>query len=134
MFLKVKGVSKMAIRDLPPEVQDQIQRLQQLEQSTRTIQYQLETIKASLNETEATLKALEGISDDEKVYKSVGKVMFKEKVSKIREELEDKKEILELRKITYEKQEKRTKQDFEATQKALQQKLGTMSGLGDKAS
>ncbi|MFX1252338.1 MAG: prefoldin subunit beta [Promethearchaeota archaeon] len=124
----------MAIRDLPPEIQEQIQRLQQLEQSTRTIQYQLESIKASLNETEATLKALEGFPDDEKVYKSVGKVMFKEKVSKIREELEDKKEILELRKITYEKQEKRTKQDFESTQKALQQKLGTMPGFSDKAS
>lgn len=132
MFLK--GARNMAIRDLPPDVQEQIQRLQQLEQSTRTIQYQLETIKASLNETEATLKALEGLPDDEKVYKSVGKVMFKEKVSKIREELEDKKEILELRKITYEKQEKRTKQDFESTQKALQQKLGTMPGFGDKAS
>ena len=59
----------MAIRDLPPDVQEQIQRLQQLEQSTRTIQYQLESIKASLNETEATLKALEGLPDDEKVYK-----------------------------------------------------------------
>lgn len=132
MFLK--GARNMAIRDLPPEIQEQIQRLQQLEQSTRTIQYQLESIKASLNETEATLKALEGLPDDEKVYKSVGKVMFKEKVSKIREELEDKKEILELRKITYEKQEKRTKQDFESTQKALQQKLGTMPGFSDKAS
>ena len=124
----------MALRDLPPDVQEQIQRLQQLEQSTRAIQYQLETIKSSLNETEATLKAIEGLSPDDEVYKSVGKVMFKEKVSKIREELEDKKEILELRRITYEKQEKKSRQDLEATQKALQQKLGVGPSFSEPTS
>ncbi|MFX0091812.1 MAG: prefoldin subunit beta [Candidatus Hodarchaeota archaeon] len=122
----------MALRDLPPDVQEQLQRFQQLEQNTRAIQYQLETIKSSLNETEATLKALEGLSPDDEVYKSVGKVMFKITVAKVREELEDKKEILELRKITYEKQERKSKQDLETAQKALQQKLGMVPGLGEQ--
>lgn len=121
----------MAIRDLPPDIQEQLQRFQQLEQTNRSIQYQLETIKSSLNETEVTLKALEGLSPEDEIFKSVGKVMFKIQVSKVREELEDKKEILELRKITYEKQEKKSKQDLEAIQKDLQQKIGGLPNFGN---
>jgi prefoldin beta subunit len=113
--------------NIPPALQEQIRQLQQLDQQYRSAVIQTEQLSQQLREVEASLKELEGLPDDVMVFKAAGAVMFESPVSQVKEELEDKKEILSLHKSTIEKSGTRTKKKLDELQKKVQQQLQVQS-------
>ncbi|MFQ5980703.1 MAG: prefoldin subunit beta [Candidatus Hodarchaeales archaeon] len=109
--------------NIPPALQEQIRQLQQLDQQYRSAVIQTEQLSQQLREVESSLKELEALPDDAMVFKAAGTVMFESPASQVKEELEDKKEIMSLHKSTIEKSGTRTKKKLDELQKKVQQQL-----------
>ena len=80
-----------------------IQEIQMLEQSLQNLLLQKQAFQMELSETESALQAVQ--DSGEEVFKIVGQLMVKIEKPKMKEELEDKKKMLELRTKTMETQE-----------------------------
>ncbi|HEC82698.1 MAG TPA: prefoldin subunit beta [Thermoplasmatales archaeon] len=115
----------MAIKfeDLPPQVQNQLKQLQQLQQQLEmTVQQKLQ-IEIRLRETENALEELNKMEGDEAVYKSIGNLIIRANKENLIKELKEDKETTEIRKKTIEEQEKRIKEKIEELQNKLQEAL-----------
>jgi len=84
--------------------QEKIQELQILEQNLQNILMQKQAFQIELSETQSALKEINKSGDE--VFKIIGQLMLKTEKKKIKDELENKKKILDLRTKTLEKQEK----------------------------
>jgi prefoldin beta subunit len=111
--------------ELPPQIQNQVAQIQQLQQQAQAVLTQKSQIEALLRETEAATKELEKMEDDDTViYKSVGEILFRADRAKLTEEMKEKKEMLELRLKTMTKQEERIHERFNQLQDQLKRSLG----------
>ena len=104
---------------LPPQVQMQLARLQDLQEQLRAIVLRKQQIELELREVERALKETEDLSNDVPIYKSVGALLFKTEREKVVKELGERKEELELRIKTLERQESRVKQQLEELRKSI---------------
>ncbi|MFW5847114.1 MAG: prefoldin subunit [Nanoarchaeota archaeon] len=88
-----------------PEQKDssQIQELQMLEQNLQSIMYQKQAFQSELAETQSALKEVNSSKED--VYKLAGQILIKTSVEKIKQELQNKEKILNMRLEKLEKQE-----------------------------
>lgn len=119
----------MVGEELSPQLQDQINRLQQLRAQVQIIGQQRQQIDLQLREIEEALKEMDKTSDKTPIYKSVGAILIKTKgKSEIKTELQTNKESLELRKTTLEKQEGRSREKLTE----LQSKIESSLKLGGK--
>ena len=89
------------------ETEQKIEQLQRIEQSLQNILMQKQQFQAQTIEIES---ALNEIKTSEENYKIVGNIMVKAKKEDLEKELTQKKELVELRIKTLEKQEKETKE------------------------
>jgi len=131
------SIGKYSVRDgesmsgeLPPQVQNQIAQLQQLQQQHQAVATQRSQIEALLREIEAALNELEKSSEDSVIYKSVGEILFKADKQKLLEELKERKDMMELRLKTMSKQEERIQGRFTQLQEQLKLSLGQMPPKG----
>ena len=83
--------------------QKNLQEMQFLEQNLQNILYQKQAFQMELSETNSALKEID--NSGEEVFKIVGQLMLKTDKSKIKEELSNKKKMLDLKMQTFEKQE-----------------------------
>ena len=113
----------MASPSLPPAIEQQYKRLQQLTSQVRVLQAQLSQLELQFRETENALKELEQLEDGTTIYKNVGMLFFKSEVPALKEELSDKKETLDLRVKTIKKQEERARTKFEELRERLSRQL-----------
>jgi len=109
-------------KEIPPNVQHQIQQFQQLQQQYEMIVSQTQRISLEEREIDLALAELEK-SDEEKVYKNVGSLMIKAGRVKVIEELKARKEEIGVRKQSLERQEKRTGEKLKELQSKLQSLL-----------
>jgi len=84
--------------------QNKIQEMQILEQNIQNLLLQKQAFEMELSETKSALKEIEKAKDD--IFKIIGQLMIKADKNKVKEELTNKKKILDLRLSTIEKQEK----------------------------
>lgn len=98
------------------ESQEKINRLSQLEQSAHQFLNQRQMIQTQILEIESALKELE-TSDNS--YKIIGNIMVKSNKKDLNKELNSKKEMLEIRVKSIEKQEKLIKEKASALQKEV---------------
>ena len=70
----------MASPSLPPAIEQQYKRLQQLTSQVRVLQAQLSQLELQFRETENALKELENLEDGTTIYKNVGMLFFKSDV------------------------------------------------------
>ena len=110
---------------LPPQVQQRLLRLQQLQQTLLDIVVRKQQLELELSEVEQALKELNALSDDAPVYKSVGALLVRADRSKLIEELNERKEILNMRVSVLGKQEERIRSQMKELQEKLQKELGT---------
>lgn len=110
--------------ELPPQVQNQIAQLQQLQQQAQALLSQKSQIEMMIRETESAVKELEASPEGAVIYKSVGEVLFKADRAKLIEEFNEKKEVLDLRLKTLAKQEERIQKRFTQLQDQLKVSLG----------
>lgn len=104
------------------ELEHKIKELQLLEQSLNNILFQRQTFQLELNEVNTSVTELASSSGD--VFKIVGNVMIKGEKEKLQKELEEKKEIIDLRMKNIEKQEKALRERVEELRKEVLSNMG----------
>jgi prefoldin beta subunit len=109
--------------ELPPQVQEQLVRLQQLQQTLQSVAGQKQQLELELNETDKALTELEKSTDETPVYKSVGSILVKSNRQTLLGELKERKELLATRVTVLGKQEDRTRERLKETQEKLQERL-----------
>ena len=100
--------------------QEKIAQLQMFEQGMQSILAQKQQFQGQLVETES---ALEEISKAKEAYRIIGNVMIRSDIPKMKDELEKKKELLDLRVKAIEKQEQQLKDKASKLQEEVLQSL-----------
>ncbi len=109
--------------ELPPQIQEQLQRLQQMQQTLQAVSTQKQRLETELNEAERAIEELEKSTEDAPVFKMVGSILVKSNKEKLLSDLKEKKEILNTRRTILGKQEERARNRVKEMQEKLQEKL-----------
>jgi len=115
------------ISSLPPQVQQRLLRLQQLQQTLQGVLTQKQQLELELTDVEQALSELETLADDAVIYKSVGALLVKSEKVKVTTELNERKELLNMRINVLGKQEERLRTQVKDLQGKLQQDLRPIS-------
>jgi prefoldin beta subunit len=118
------AINMSGVSQLPPQVQERLQRLQQLQNTMQQLMAQRQRIEMEVAESDKALEVLKEVSGDQKVYKSVGAVLVEKERDKVVKELEERKEFLDMRAKVLQKQEEKTKEKLTGLQETLQKELG----------
>ena len=112
----------MASEKIDQDTQQKIQELQVLEHNMQNLLMQKQAFQMEINETANALDELKNTNED--VYKMVGSIMIKGDKEKIIKELGDKKNVLDLRMESLDKQEKliesKAKEIHEGVKKSME--------------
>ncbi|MEM1945321.1 MAG: prefoldin subunit beta [Nitrososphaerota archaeon] len=114
----------MSSKEIPPSVQQQVLRLQQLQQSLAVLLSEKQRIEAELAEVNAALEELNKLEDGVAVYKAVGPVLVQSTKEKVVAELTERKELADTRLKVLERQEARAKSQIESLQSEVRKMLG----------
>jgi len=112
---------------LPPQIQQRLLRLQQLQQSLQGVMAQKQQLTMQLNEVEQASTELEKLNEDAVIYKSIGSLLIKSEKAKVAAELTERKELLKMRVDVLTKQEERLRTQVKELQEKLQQDLRPVS-------
>jgi len=115
------------ISKLPPQVQERLLRLQQLQQTLQTVLAQKQQVEIELTEIEQALSELQKMTDEAVIYKAIGSLLVKSEKAKITTDLNERKELLDTRAAVLGKQEERLRSQVKDLQAKLQQDLGPVS-------
>jgi len=110
---------------LPPNIQDKLNRLQQLQNTMQQLTIQKQRLEVEVSESDKALKTLEGVSREQKVYKSSGAILVEKEKDDVIKELTDRKDYLDMRSKVLEKQEKNTRDRLTSLQESLQKEINT---------
>ena len=115
------------ISNLPPQVQQRLLRLQQLQQTLQAVLTQKQQLEIELHEVELALNELEKLTDKAVIYKSIGSLLIKSGRAKVTTELNERKDLLNMRIGVLGKQEERLRSQVKDLQTKLQQDLRPIS-------
>jgi prefoldin beta subunit len=111
------------VSGLPPQVQERLLRLQQLQQTLQSIMAQKQQVELELSETNQASTEVEKLTDDAVMYKATGSLMIKAEKTKIITELAERKDLLNTRVTILGRQEERVRSQLKELQTKLQQDL-----------
>ena len=112
---------------LPPQVQERLLRLQQLQQTLQSVLMQKQQVEVELTEIEQALGELQKVSDDVVMYRAIGSLLVKSEKSKTIADLNEQKELFSTRATILGKQEERLRSQIKELQAKLQQDLNPIS-------
>ena len=112
---------------LPPNVQERLLRLQQLQQTLQSILAQKQQVEMEKTEVEQTLVELQKTSEDAVIYKAIGSLLVKAEKPKVTEDLNERKDLLDTRSTVMAKQEERIRSQVKEAQTKLQEDLSPVS-------
>ena len=115
------------ISRLPPQVQERLLRLQQLQQTLQSVLAQKQQVELEQTEVEQTLTELQKTADDAVIYKAIGSLLVKAEKAKVTEELVERKELLTMRSTVLARQEERIRSQAKDVQTKLQEDLSPVS-------
>lgn len=115
------------ISRLPPQVQERLLRLQQLQQTLQTVLTQKQQLELELTETEQALSELEKTDENAIIYKSIGSLLVKAQKATVTTELNERKDLLNTRITVLGKQEERIRSQAKDLQAKLQRDLSPVS-------
>ncbi len=113
---------------LPPNVQERLLRLQQLQQTLQSIMSQKQQVDMEKTEVEQTIAELQKTGEDAVIYKAVGSLLVKAEKPKVTEELVERKELLDTRTTVLARQEERIRSQVKEAQTKLQEDLNPVAG------
>jgi prefoldin beta subunit len=116
------------ISKLPPNVQERLLRLQQLQQTLQTILAQKQQVEMEKTEVDQTIAELTRTADDSVIYKAIGSLLVKAEKPKVTEELNERKSLLDTRSTVMARQEERIRSQVKEAQTKLQEDLSPVSG------
>jgi prefoldin beta subunit len=115
------------ISRLPPQVQERLLRLQQLQQTLQSVLTQKQQVEMEKTEVDQTVAELQKTADGTIIYKAIGSLMVKAERTKINEELVERKELLNTRSTVLARQEERLRSQVKEAQTKLQEDLNPVS-------
>jgi len=115
------------ISRLPPQVQERLLRLQQLQQTLQSVLTQKQQLELELTETEQALGELAKLDENAIIYKSIGSLLVKAEKPNVTTELTERKELLNTRINVLGKQEERLRSQAKDLQTRLQKDLSPVS-------
>ena len=115
------------ISKLPPQVQERLLRLQQLQQTLQSVMSQKQQVEMEQTEIEQTITELQKTADDAVIYKAIGSLLVKAEKAKVTEELVERKELLNTRNTVLTRQEERLRSQAKEVQTKLQEDLNPVS-------
>jgi prefoldin beta subunit len=124
--MEVQIVSE-EISKLPPQVQERLLRLQQVQQTLQSVLAQKQQVEIESTEIEQALSELQKMTDDAIIYKAIGTLLVKSEKANITTELNERKELLNTRATVLGKQEERLRTQLKDLQTRLQQDLSPVS-------
>ncbi len=107
--------------EIDEKTQEKIQEIQILEQNLHNLLLQKQAFQLELNETENALSEIEKTKED--VFKIISNIMIKTDKTKLKEELNRKKELLNLRLNSIGSQEKEFSKELEVLRKEIMKKF-----------
>jgi len=110
-------------QQIPPWLQEQVARLQQLQQSLQAIMGQKQYLETEQLETERALEALKKATDNDAVFKNVGSILIKSTKESLIAELEEKKELANTRVTVLSKQEARVQENLKEVETKIKEML-----------
>ena len=108
---------------LPPNIQEKISRLQQLQNTLQQLILQKQRLDLERNESERALKTLDDVTSETKVYKSAGAILVQKDRDDVVKELKERLDFLEMRSKVLAKQEGNTRERLTSIQESLQKEL-----------
>ncbi len=114
--------------EIPPQIQNQIAQLQQLQLQMQSIGRQKMQLEVMIRETDNALQELNRLDENSIIYRSVGEIMIRSDKEKVKEDLTEKKETYDIRLKTLERQEERIQKRYQQLQQQIRQSLGGGSG------
>ena len=115
------------ISRLPPQVQERLLRLQQLQQTLQSVMGQKQQVEMEQTEIEQTVTELQKTADDAVIYKAIGSLLVKAEKATITAELAERKELLNTRSTVLARQEERLRSQAKDVQTKLQEDLNPVS-------
>jgi prefoldin beta subunit len=115
------------ISKLPPQVQERLLRLQQLQQTLQSVLAQKQQVELEMSEIDQASTELQKLADDAVVYKATGSLMIRAEKTKMIAELSERKDLLNARVTILAKQEERLRSQLKELQTKLQQDLNPVS-------
>jgi len=113
---------------LPPNIQERLLRLQQLQQTLQSILVQKQQVEMEKGEVELALAELAKSADDVVLYKAIGSLLVKADKAKVFADLNDRKDLLVTRSTVITKQEERVRSQVKETQTKLQEEINPVTG------
>jgi prefoldin beta subunit len=120
----------MAAGSLPPEAQEKLEELQDLQETAQQVAVQKNEADTQLKNAETALDEMDDIDGDTQMYREVGELLVATEYDEAQSDLEEKVDDLSIRVETLEKQEERVQEQFESLQQELQEMLGGAGGGG----
>lgn len=118
----------IAADDLPPQVRNQLARLQQLQQQAQVVMQQRVQVEMQIRELDKTLEELEKVAADAPIYRSTGALLMRAKDrDTVKAGLSEEKETAEVRLGSLKKQEQKSKEALTALQQEIQAAISTLS-------
>jgi len=113
------------MKDISPQMQNQIAQYQQLQQQLQVLGSQRMQLEAKLREIDSSLEELGKLGADTVIYKSIGTLLVRaDDREAIKKELEEHKETISIRVRTIQKQEKSLGERYEQLGQKLTEALG----------
>jgi prefoldin beta subunit len=120
------------MQQLPPQVQERLLRLQQVQRNLQTILTQKQQVELELTETEQAITELGTMTKESVIYKSIGSLLVKSKKRKVEADLKERKELLDTRVEVLAKQEERLRSQMTQLQTKLKRDLSPGSASAVK--
>lgn len=120
----------MSTAEVPPWLQEQLARYEQLQATLQSVLVQKQQVEAELTEIKNALEELEGAPDGTEIFKQAGTILVRSNKEKLEQELKERKELAETRLNILSKQEERLRQNLQE----LQTKIREVLEAGRKAS
>jgi prefoldin beta subunit len=117
-------------QQIPPWLQEQVARLQQLQQNLQSIVIQKQHLETEQHEAERALEVLKKANDNESVYKAAGSILIKSTKTSLISELEEKKELANTRLTVLSKQEARIKENLKEAETKIREMLRSPAQTG----
>ncbi|MCC6030366.1 MAG: prefoldin subunit beta [Desulfurococcales archaeon] len=117
---------------IPPELQQYVVKLQQLRNKLNQIVAEKSLVQAQLREAEKALEILKNISSDKPVYRAAGHLLVRVSKEDAEKDLSDKKDLLELRLKSLERQEAALTSEIKSLESKINEILGRYYGTSLK--
>jgi prefoldin beta subunit len=108
---------------IPAHLQEQLRRLQQLQQTLQAVVVQRQQLELESSEIERALSELEKLPDEAAVYKSIGSILIRAEKKKVVEELRERKELIATRVLVLQRQQTRADERIKELQQTIQARL-----------